>query len=475
MLRCLHRLGAALCGAVLLFFAQTHAAVSPGEFKLADVDFHPVNDADLPYYGARLKPVETPLVNADGILMVSPNGGGEPVDHPTAQSQYVLYTLLNNYQLTGDDDLLERASRNLDRMIGYGIEHRGGLFFPFYSDFKLHGLESEWRHGPWCSGMTQGVALSAFVRTYRLTRNRAYRQTSERLFRSLRVPFKDERKPSAADVDDEGYLWIEEYPGAKPDRTFNGFIFAMYGVFDYWMLTKSEEAYRMLQGCAATILRYYPEMRRPGLVSNYCLTHRVQSASYHMHHVTQMLWLYTLTRDTRFARMADELWLDYPYPYRVTPIDVVLHAGEQTFHRFPKDGPAAAETRTVTLDQPHYSRSMYVEQKPGFAGRMIRVDEGPFQGWSVEEEFGKSWARGFLPQRLVYKPERKFVMLPGGQEIYLYNFDGRIIEKKRWENDRVLEFSVTQQTLINGRPHVLLTTPGYEERWAVVNDATVLE
>lgn len=445
------------------------------DFELADVEFHPVAEADLPYYSLKLKPVETPLVDEEGVLMVVPAGSTAPIDHPTAQSQYVLSTLLNNYQLTGDPNLLERAERNLDRMLGYAIQLRGASFFPFYADFKLHGLEDEIRQGPWCSGMTQGQALSAFVRTYRLTRHRPYKRVADSLFRSLEVPFVDESRPSAIHVDDAGYLWIEEYPGEKPDRTFNGFIFALFGVYDYWALTGDKDAYRMLQGAAATLLHYFPEMRRPGRISNYCLTHRIQSASYHMHHVTQMLWLYTLTRDARFARMAEELWLDYPYPYRVNPIDVVLHPGEQTLYRFVKDGPVPAESRTLTLDQAAYSESMYVEKKPGFDGRMIRLDDGPFKGWSVEEKFGVAWARGFLPQRLVYKPERTFIMHPGLQEIYLYNQDGRIIEKRRWENDVVLRFSVVQQTLINGRPHVLLTTPGYEGRWAVVNDHTVLE
>ena len=38
---------------------------------------------------------------------------------------------------------------------------------------------------------------------------------------------------------------LEEYPGSPPDHTLNGFIFALYGVYDYYVITRSDAASRL--------------------------------------------------------------------------------------------------------------------------------------------------------------------------------------------------------------------------------------
>lgn len=408
-------------------------------------------------------------------MMVIPKGQDAPTAHPTAQAQYVLYTLLNNYRLSPNPDLLLRAQRNLDRMLSYAVDYGDGLFFPFEVDFNLHRLPDEPRRAPWYSALSQGQALSAFCRYYSIVNDPRHLEIAHDIFRSLLIPFTDEDTPGVTMVDSEGYLWLEEYPGVRPDHTFNGLVFAMFGVYDYWDLTQDPEAFRILQGVAATIVRHYPTIRNPGHLSRYCVSHIVRSASYHRHHTDQMMWLYTLTRDTRFARMADELFLDYPVPTRAKPIDVVLQPGEHLLYEITStSGLPLACVQRVTLDASIWTRSTFVERMPLFSGRMIRIDEGPYANLYVQESYGHAWARGFCSQRLAYNPHRTVTLRPGIQQLFRYSADGKITEKRRESHSYPRQFKVSQQAIINARPHVQLADVGHEGWWAVLDESASL-
>jgi len=115
-----------------------------------------------------------------------------------------------------------------------------------------------------------------------------------------------------ARIDADGYYWIEEFPhDTRPGMTLNGYIAALFGVYDYYHLTGSEDAEMIYELGLTTIKHYLPEFRRPGQRSYYCLGHQsVANDSYHRLHISMMGHLHRITGDEFFRAMGDSLTAD---------------------------------------------------------------------------------------------------------------------------------------------------------------------
>jgi len=161
--------------------------------------------------------------------------------------------------------------------------------------------------------MAQGQALSAFIRLYRVTNDGAYLDVAERLFASLSTMKDDvdQGAPWVACMDGEGYYWIEEYPFDEPCHVLNGFVFAIYGLYDYYMLTSSEECLRLMRSSITTVADHMDEYRNEGNVSCYELRWRVRVPKYHLCHMKQMNMLGMITGDAFFTEMQETLKADF--------------------------------------------------------------------------------------------------------------------------------------------------------------------
>jgi len=122
--------------------------------------------------------------------------------------------------------------------------------------------------------------------------------------------------PFVSWVDGNNRLWLEEYaqlPVSRGDRTINGHIFAMFGLWDAVELTANPEAERLFRGAAATIRTYvYNGVRRTFWISSYCLRHGVLSTTYHHTVIGEFLLLHAITGNVDWARYADRFRDDYP-------------------------------------------------------------------------------------------------------------------------------------------------------------------
>jgi hypothetical protein len=233
--------------------------------------------------------------------------------HPVGQGQYVI-TMLNSYELTGDDAFLDRALINLDSLIDASIESGGAAFYPYTFDYPLYGLDELTIHAPWWSGMAQGQILSALVRAFDATGEERYRDAADRTFESFAVRSIDEwplTEPAVSFVDDDGVLWLEEYSGdLEPAFVLNGHLFAIFGLYDYWELTGSEEAASMIDGAATAVAHYLPEFRNgPGELSWYGLSIKPDplglNVKYHRIHKRQLRVLTEMTGGQIFSDYAD--------------------------------------------------------------------------------------------------------------------------------------------------------------------------
>lgn len=113
-------------------------------------------------------------------------------------------------------------------------------------------------------------------------------------------------------MDELGFTWIEEYPQNHfPCNTLNGKIFAIFGLFNFYMTTKNNDAYNLLQESLRTVEFYMPQFRKKGDVSYYDLKYKQPIKSYHKVHCRQLLVLYKITGDSFYLDYSKKLLKDF--------------------------------------------------------------------------------------------------------------------------------------------------------------------
>lgn len=163
--------------------------------------------------------------------------------------------------------------------------------------------------------MAQGEILGLLVRLYEITDRPEYLDYARGFFHSL-FRLRPEGRPWVARIDSLGYYWLEEFPhDERPGMTLNGYIAAIYGVYDYYRVTHNEDALMLYELCLTTIKHYLPEFRRPGQSSFYDLGHRfIAKKNYHDLHVSMMFHLHRMSGDPFFEEMGQALRADTERP-----------------------------------------------------------------------------------------------------------------------------------------------------------------
>ncbi|MER5463994.1 D-glucuronyl C5-epimerase family protein [Streptomyces sp. NPDC002668] len=327
--------------------------------------------------------------DAAGVRMFRAHGRLH--DHPVGQIQYGLENLAS-HRRTGDTFFLRRARAQADRVIRRRHQARGAWFFPYPFDFSHAVHKGVTYRAPWYSGMAQGEALSLFSQLARNTgvpsADRAqYRNAADKAFASLLVG--NDKGPWVVARDERDHLWIHEYPIDAPgtsDYTYNGFMFAALGLWDYYAMSRNPLAEQLFDGSLTTLHAYFPDLRNPGRLSHYCRTHEIPTVHYHPVHIDLLLQLSWLSGSERFAAHADLLMEDYPPPsLGASGGRVTLQDGTHTLFRFTDEG-AVTATRRLHLRRP---RQFTASRRTRVMGRGIHylLTDGPEAEWYVAERF----------------------------------------------------------------------------------------
>jgi hypothetical protein len=213
---------------------------------------------------------------------------------------------LDAYRETGDRRHLDQAILHAAKLRELAIRDRDALWLPFWFDYEPARLKA-----PWFNAMSQGLALSFFVRLHDVTDDPADQATADELFRSF-TPFGPGRQAWVTFVDRDGYLWLEHYPNGRHDHHLNAHVHATFGLYEYWRATGSTEARLLLEGAITTLRDRASRFRRPGRVSFYSSRTRTVIPSYHDIHVWQMRLLGRITGDAWFTRLGDDFAADHP-------------------------------------------------------------------------------------------------------------------------------------------------------------------
>jgi hypothetical protein len=159
-------------------------------------------------------------------------------------------------------------------------------------DFPIYHLVS-----PWVSAMAQGLGISVLVRAFQLTGDARYLEAATSAFGA----FSHGVEVGGVSCEENGYMWLEEFPTDPPSHVLNGFVFALWGVLDYLRVTGSDEARQLWHDGIVTIRENLARYEMACWSRYDLLGRQIASPYYHRVHVQQLEVLAGLTGDPVFV------------------------------------------------------------------------------------------------------------------------------------------------------------------------------
>lgn len=244
--------------------------------------------------------------DSSGIPQLDYHGQIGLQHNPIAIAQYGL----GNYNLwRRDADPARRANFLLvaDWLCNHLEQNSKGL------SVWNHHFNWEYRdtlRAPWYSGLAQGQGISVLVRAHKEAGEPRYLDAAQRAFASFEHPIAH---GGVAVTDESGDLWFEEYIVSPPTHILNGFIWALWGVRDYFLATNDKSAQELFSRGVRTLLHNLDRYDL-GFWSLYeqsgTRLPMVASTFYHQLHIVQLRVMHRLTGEEKFAQVADR-WENY--------------------------------------------------------------------------------------------------------------------------------------------------------------------
>jgi len=427
------------------------------------------------------------FLDAEGVILYRPDWDEPGYDQPVTQIQFGL-GCVTSYRTEQDATrkalFLTRAKAQAARLIETRVQARGAWYFPYPFDFTHAAHSGVDYRAPWYSGMAQGEAISLFIQLSELDGTTEdervrYRAAADGAFASLLRA--DDGTPWVVNRNRTGYLWIQEYPGSAPgtgDYTYNGMVFAMFGLWDYIRATGDELAVALFDGACTTVDRYFSLLRNPRWISFYCQTHRVPAASYHQHHINLLRQLHWQTGSPRFARMADQLTDDHPHAAVPEGSTIAFAAGKHTLYRFATkaNGDFKAAKGDAELDRKTV-RFTRATQAPANRRRRIRnrdihyrIDAGAYKGWWVRERYPKAFLIGeYLPSPC--HPDRTLTF-PAKAKVTCHRLgaNGRFTIRRTVRFRTPTDAAFDRRSIVNGRPMCRISAGELTGHWVWTGD-----
>jgi heparosan-N-sulfate-glucuronate 5-epimerase len=212
-------------------------------------------------------------VDAEG-LPLEYTQSGEPVYHPTILFQKALghwdFWLSGERQEAGHYEAFLR----LADWAQYAQDECGG--WRTLPAFQVH-YDSPY------SCISQGEGISLLVRAFSVTGDGSYLKCARQALGPLLTPVDEEgtlrRVPAG--------LVLEEYPLRTGNTVLNGWIFGLYGLYDFLLVEESQEIQEALEANLNALIAYLPRYDA-GFWSLYNASGALASPFYHRLHIAQL-------------------------------------------------------------------------------------------------------------------------------------------------------------------------------------------
>lgn len=242
----------------------------------------------------------------NGIPLLDYQGKIGKQYNPIAISQYGL-AYYNLFKKTGEKKYLEISLKQADWLVNnLELSYQGLKVWMHYFDFEYKNTLK----APWYSALAQGQGVSLLLRAYLETKDEKYFQSAKAAFQPL---LKEVRDGGVQYKDGGGNIWLEEYIIDPPTHILNGFIWTLWGVYDYWLVTNEEESKKLFDDCLKT-LQINLQRYDTGFWSLYDLSEQflknLASPFYHKLHIVQLKILTNMTREKYFEQISEK-WRKY--------------------------------------------------------------------------------------------------------------------------------------------------------------------
>jgi len=283
------------------------------------------NDSNLGTYYIDMRPAEVHYTSNiwggkfddDGVPMCG-NGKGEHFYFPINIAQYG-FILHARYLKNPEQEILNKLLACIKKLDEIATVERDYTVW-----YHKHYEEKYGISPPWASAMAQGELISFYLRMYQLLGKEEYLATAGKAYNYMKISYEN---GGVRRIDNEGNLWLEEYPSDPPSFVLNGFIYAISGLFDLYRVTSREDVKADIDACILTLKR---NLRRfdTGYWSRYDLLKRELVRYYYQRnvHVPQMDVLFQLTGEPLFLYYRDK-WLRTlnPFNYFLVKIMYRVH------------------------------------------------------------------------------------------------------------------------------------------------------
>ena len=218
--------------------------------------------------------------------------------NPVAIAQYGLGHF-NRFLETGNNKNLKEAKAQADWLVE-NLEKND-------KDLPVWKHHFEWQYkkllpSGWYSGLSQGSGISLLVRVYKETNEEKYLKAAKNAFISMNTDIKE---GGVKFIDNQGNIWIEEYIIHPPTHILNGFLWAIWGLWDLHLVTGENPPKNLFERCIKT-LKENLSRYDAGYWSLYDLSKQkmkmLASPFYHKLHIAQLEATHKLTGENIFKR-----------------------------------------------------------------------------------------------------------------------------------------------------------------------------
>jgi heparosan-N-sulfate-glucuronate 5-epimerase len=244
--------------------------------------------------------------DSNGIPMLDYHGAIGLQYNPIAIAQWGLANY-NQFHLSGDETRGQKTLKAADWLCAHLEQNTHGV------GVWNHHFDWEYRDtlkAPWYSGLAQGQGVSLLLRAHAQSADEKYLTAAQKAFVALTRPIA---QGGVLFTDKAGDVWIEEYLVDPPTHILNGFMWALWGAFDYWLARADAEAKSIFDRGVRTLAHNLPRFDT-GYWSLYeqsgTRMKMLASPFYHRLHIVQLSVMATLTGEKVFAETADR-WQGY--------------------------------------------------------------------------------------------------------------------------------------------------------------------
>jgi len=241
-----------------------------------------------------------------GIPMLDYRGKIGPQYNPIAIAQWGLANF--NRYVSARDATAEKKFLSASDWLRDNLE-RNSANIPVWQ----HHFDWDYRdtlRAPWYSGLAQGQGISLLLRAAAASGKNDYLDAARSAFESLS---RTSAEGGVLFVDEFQDVWIEEYIVTPPTHILNGFVWALWGVYDYSLTFPTSQARDLFNRCVETLTKNLARYDN-GFWSLYeqsgTRLPMVASRFYHQLHIVQLRVMHQLTNLAVFAQTADR-WEEY--------------------------------------------------------------------------------------------------------------------------------------------------------------------